>query len=62
MSVVLGAATLEDFVSLTESLRAQSTLGFLPSLGTGPMLTLGPSFLAIAPLSLQLIQGNGNLY
>jgi hypothetical protein len=62
MSLVSGAATLEDSVSSTESLRAQPTLGVSPSLGTGLMLTLEPSFLAIVPLSPQLTQGNGNLY
>jgi hypothetical protein len=55
MSLVLGAATLEDSISLTESLGAQSILGVSPSLGIGPMPTLRPSFLAIAPLSPQLI-------
>ncbi len=62
MSLVSGAATLEDSISSTESLRAQPTLGVSPSLGTGLMPTLRPSFLAIAPLSLQLTQGNRNLY
>jgi hypothetical protein len=62
MSLVLEAATLEDSVSSTESLRAQPTLGVSPSLGTGPMPTLGLSFLATVPLSPQLTQGNGNLY
>jgi hypothetical protein len=62
MSLVLEAATLEDSVSLTKSLGAQPTLGVSPSLGIGLMPTLRPSFLAIVPLSPQLIQGNGNLY
>ncbi len=55
MSLVLGAATLEDSISSTKSLEAQSTLGVSPGLGTDPMPTLRPSFLAIVPLSLQLI-------
>ncbi len=62
MSLVLGAATLENSISLTESLEAQPTLEVLSSLGIGLMSTLRPSFLAIAPLSPQLIQGNRNLY
>jgi hypothetical protein len=62
MSLVSGAATLEDSVSSTKSLGAQPTSGVSPSLGIGPMSTLRPSFLAIVPLSLQLTQGNGNLY
>jgi hypothetical protein len=62
MSLVLGAATLEDSVSSTESLGAQPTLGVSPGLGTGPMPTLRPSFSATAPLSPQLTQENGNLY
>ncbi len=52
MSLVLGAATPEDSISSTESLRVQPTLGVSPSLGTGLISTLGPSFLAAVPLSL----------
>jgi hypothetical protein len=52
MSLVLEVATLEDSVSSTKSLEVQPTLGVSPSLGTGLMSTLRPSFLAIAPLSL----------
>jgi hypothetical protein len=55
MSLVLGVATPEDSVSSTESLEAQPTLGVSPSLDIGLMSTLGLSFLAIVPLSLQLI-------
>jgi hypothetical protein len=55
MSLVLEAATLEDSISLTKSLRAQSTLRVSPSLGIDLMSTLRPSFLAIVPLSPQLI-------
>ncbi len=55
MSLVLETATLENSVSLTKSLGAQSTLRVLPSLGIGPMPTLRPSFLAIVSLSPQLI-------
>ncbi len=55
MSLVSGAATLEDSISSTKSLGAQPTLGVSPSLGIGLMPTLRLSFLAIVPLSLQLI-------
>jgi hypothetical protein len=62
MSLVLGAATLEDSISSTKSLEAQSTLEVSPGLSIDLMSTLRPSFLTIVPLSLQLTQGNGNLY
>jgi hypothetical protein len=55
MSLVLEAATLEDSISSTESLGVQPTLEVSPSLGTGLMPTLRPSFLAIVSLSPQLI-------
>jgi hypothetical protein len=62
MSLVLEVVTLEDSISSTESLRVQPTLRVSPSLDIGLMPTLRPSFLVVVPLSLQLIQGNGNLY